>query len=325
MTRRIDITVDPLAPEDAELARAAQLLRDGKLVAFPTETVYGLGANATDAAAVAGIFAAKGRPSTNPLIVHVASVELARGLVDGWPASAQALAEAFWPGPLTLVLPKNPEVIPDTVTAGGPTVAVRMPAHPVAQRLIELAGVPICAPSANRSTEVSPTRAEHVRAGLGDRIDALIDGGATDVGVESTVLTLVEDPPRILRPGMIGAQAIKEVLGRALADAPEEVIDTAHTAPSPGMSKKHYSPRARVMLVEEVPDDLGEDGAIVLEGAASERVVVLGAAPRGYARGLYAALHRLDALSCPTIWVEMPPQTPAWRAIHDRLRRAAAE
>ena len=199
--------------EAAEIAKAAALIRAGELVAFPTETVYGLGANALDAAAIDKIYAAKGRPPTSPLIVHVSSIEMARGLVRDWPERAEKLAFKFWPGPLTLVLPKQPHV-PDRLTAGLDTVGVRMPANPIAQALIRESGVPIAAPSANRFTELSPTTAQHVRDALGDRIAMVLDGGRTTVGIESTVLSLAGSDAVLLRPGMVTRQEIEAVIGR---------------------------------------------------------------------------------------------------------------
>src|ERR1700684_325388 len=196
----------------SEIERAAALIRAGELVAFPTETVYGLGANALDPAAIEKIYAAKGRPPSSPLIVHVSSIEMARGLVREWPERAEKLALKFWPGPLTLVLPKQPHV-PDRLTAGLDTVGVRMPAHPIAQALIREAGVPIAAPSANRFTELSPTTAQHVRDGLGDRVAMVLDGGRTTVGIESTVLSLAGSSAVLLRPGMVTRQEIEAVIG----------------------------------------------------------------------------------------------------------------
>ncbi|MFW6201455.1 MAG: L-threonylcarbamoyladenylate synthase, partial [Gemmatimonadota bacterium] len=201
------LTVDPESPDPAAIDRAARALREGRLIAFPTETVYGLGADALDADAVRRIFEAKERPPRNPLIVHVADAAAARGLVERWPPAAGRLADAFWPGPLTLVLPKRPEV-PDEVTAGLPTVAVRVPSHPVARALLLAAGVPVAAPSANPFTGVSPTTARHVQSGLADRIDLVLDAGPTPVGIESTVVDLSGPKPRLLRPGMISPEAL---------------------------------------------------------------------------------------------------------------------
>src|SRR3984957_15159814 len=204
---------------DDEIGRAAVLICAGELVAFPTETVYGLGANALDAAAIDKIYAAKGRPPGSPLIVHVSSLEMARSLVREWPEGAEKLARVFWPGPLTLVLPKQPHV-PDRLTAGLGTVGVRMPAHPIAQALIEEAGVPIAAPSANRFTELSPTTAQHVLDGLGDCVAMALDGGRTTVGIESTVLSIVGPDAVLLRPGMVTKGEIEPGIGRVRGVGP---------------------------------------------------------------------------------------------------------
>src|SRR3984957_15023607 len=214
----------------SEITRAAALIRAGELVAFPTETVYGLGANALDVAAIEKIYAAKGRPPGSPLIVHVSSIEMARGLVREWPERAEKLARTFWPGPLTLVLPKQPNV-PDRLTAGLDTVGIRMPANPIAQELIREAGVPIAAPSANMFGELSPTTAQHVRDGLGDHIAMVLDGGRTTVGIESTVLSLTAAGPVLLRPGMVTRRQIEEVIG------PVRTLGTIEEGPhaSPGL------------------------------------------------------------------------------------------
>ncbi|NWF85160.1 MAG: threonylcarbamoyl-AMP synthase [Bryobacteraceae bacterium] len=290
---------------------AAALIRAGRLVAFPTETVYGLGANALDPAAVRRIFEAKGRPATSPLIVHVSSTEMARRYVTAWPETAERLAARHWPGPLTLVLPKTRE-IPDEVTAGLPTVGIRAPAHPIALELIERAGVPIAAPSANRFTELSPTCAEHVRRSLGDRVDLILDGGSTPVGIESTVLSLAGERPVLLRPGMVSRGEIEEITGVV------EVLVTggpgAHAAP--GMHQRHYSPRTPLLLVRGRPDRPGR-GVYLKHGET------MPANPRDYAAALYATLHRLDAEQLDWIAVEIPPDGEAWMGIRDRLRRAA--
>jgi L-threonylcarbamoyladenylate synthase len=295
------------------IKEAAALLRAGGVVAFPTETVYGLGANALDAAAVARIYELKGRPATSPLIVHAASIEMARSLVAEWPERAAELAARWWPGPLTLVLTKS-AAVPDIVTAGLPTVGVRIPAHPLALELIREAGVPLAAPSANRFTELSPTTAEHVHEAFGDAVPVL-DGGPCEVGLESTVVSLVGGQFTLLRPGMISLGEL-EVLG-----APAK---GAH--PSPGMHARHYSPRTPLLLVDSpwaVPD---RTGAYVWRkkpglNARSQRMPT---DPARYAASLYRVLHQLDREGWPWIAVEMPPDKPAWSAIRDRLRRATS-
>jgi len=293
------------------LDRAAQLIREGRLVAFPTETVYGLGANALDAVAVRRIFAAKGRPATSPLIVHVDSFEMARALAAEWPEAAQRLAERHWPGPLTLVVKKQP-TIPDEVTAGLDSVGLRMPAHPVALALIRAAGVPIAAPSANRFTELSPTSAEHVRASLGEAVDLILDGGSTPVGIESTVLSVAGAKPVLLRPGMVTREEIEELIGPVeLGVTPGE---GAHAAP--GMHSKHYSPRTRLILTS-TPPETGR-GVFLRPGDG------MPAEARDYAAALYATLHRLDEQQLDWIAVEPVPAGPAWVGIADRLKRAAS-
>ena len=247
------LKTDPEGIDFSSLEEAAQLLRAGGLVAFPTETVYGLGANALSPEAVARIFEAKGRPSSNPLIVHIHSIEAARRLVREWSPLAQRLAEAFWPGPLTLILPKS-ELIPDIVTGGGSTVALRVPAHPVALQLLLKTGLPIAAPSANRSLSISPTCAEHVLKSLGGRIDLILDGGSCPGGIESTVLNLTVDPPKILRPGLISALEIEAVIGslaQARLEESETVSREAVAVLSPGMSAKHYAPDTPFILSDE--------------------------------------------------------------------------
>ena len=306
-----------MAKTICRISEAAALIRQGRLVAFPTETVYGLGANALDAAAVARIFEAKGRPRTSPLIVHVASIEMARTLVTEWPAAAETLARAFWPGPLTLVLPKDPKV-PDIVTAGLATVGVRMPAHPIARELIGAAGVPIAAPSANRFTEVSPTTAEHVRESLGDRVDCILDGGPAEVGIESTVLKLA-GAPTLLRPGMISQAEIEALIGGVGQAAGKQ--EGAHE--SPGMHERHYAPRTRVILGAPPAEGRGAYLWRTRELAAA-RPVHMPQEAEAYAAMLYAQLHGLDAAGLDWIAIEPPPEDQEWAAIRDRLRRAAA-
>jgi L-threonylcarbamoyladenylate synthase len=328
--------VDPLQPDPDIINEAAALIRQGRLVAFPTETVYGLGANALDAGAVQGIFSAKGRPEYNPLIVHVADSEQARRYVTIWPESARRLAAAFWPGPLTLVLPKQPQ-IPANVTASLDTVAIRVPAHPVALALLRAAHLPIAAPSANLFSELSPTTAAHVLKGLGDRVDLILDGGPTAIGIESTVLDLSAARPVILRPGLLSSQELAEVLGREVAVSNGKAAASA-PRPSPGLSDRHYAPRAQLLLFR--PENRREIAAQARQAVQSGRLVgallltPLDASPQhvmamphdtaGYARLLYAALHALDDLGCDLILVEQPPDTAAWQGVRDRLERAAA-
>jgi L-threonylcarbamoyladenylate synthase len=297
---------------------AAAKIRSGGLVAFPTETVYGLGANALDAAAVQKIYELKGRPTASPLIVHVASIEMAREIVAEWPPLAEDLARKWWPGPLTLVLPKKP-VIPDIVTAGLPTVGVRMPNHPMALALIEEAGVPIAAPSANKFMELSPTTAEHVRRAFGDSIDVL-DGGPAQVGIESTVVAIENGALKLLRPGMISLGELEAVAAHADTSI---TIPGAH--PAPGMHPRHYSPRTRLLLVGHPCDLPDRCGAYVWrkKSGLTARSVHMPERPDEYAARLYAVLHELDEEGWPWIAVETPPDTPAWAAIRDRLRRAA--
>jgi L-threonylcarbamoyladenylate synthase len=240
------VTIDPCSPDQSVIARAADILRRGGLVAFPTETVYGLGANALDIEAVERIYAAKGRPAYNPLIVHVSDEGAARALVHEWPERASRVARALWPGPVTIVLPKK-ELVPDVVTAGLDSVALRVPAHPVALALLRTAGVPLAAPSANRSTELSPTRAQHVERSLGSRVDLILDAGPTQLGIESTVLDLRGEHPAILRPGLVGAAELEPLVGAL--HLPNAGRDEA-PRPSPGMLDRHYAPRARLRLFD---------------------------------------------------------------------------
>ena len=307
------------SPSKSAIAEAARLIRAGKLVAFPTETVYGLGANALDAAAVARIFAAKGRPASSPVIVHVASQPAAMALVTEWPAIAEQLARKFWPGPLTLVLPKR-SLIPDIVTAGLRTVGVRVPASPWALALLEEAQVPIAAPSANRFMQLSPTTAAHVRESLGASVDYILDGGATQVGIESTVVSLAGPRPVLLRPGMISAAAIEQVIGKIEAAQPM-IPGASH--PSPGMHDRHYSPRTP--LVFQIPSE-GRGAHLwithPLDGAQNIRMPADAA---GYAAVLYETLHKLDSEKLDWIAVERPPASPEWAGILDRLTRASSK
>jgi L-threonylcarbamoyladenylate synthase len=303
---------------DADIERAADIIRRGGLVAFPTETVYGLGANALDAAAVDRIYAAKGRPATSPLIVHVDSIAMARTIVRDWPDPAEQLARRFWPGPLTLILHKLP-IVPDRVTAGLDTVGVRVPSHPVALSLIRAASAPIAAPSANRFTQLSPTTAEHVRNALGDTVDLVLDGGPTDVGIESTVLALANaNTPQLLRPGMISRKEIEAIIGPV-----EFTSATGEAHVSPGLHPRHYSPRTPIILASQIETQRGACIWWKTEPRC-ERSVRMPADPAGYAKCLYKVLHALDHEGWEFIAIETVPEDDAWAGIRDRLNRAAA-
>jgi L-threonylcarbamoyladenylate synthase len=321
-------------PDSALLQKAGDILRQGGLVAFPTETVYGLGANALNADAVRRIFEAKGRPANNPVIVHIAEREMVSQVVASWSDMAQRLASCFWPGPLTLVLPRN-RLLPPIVTAGGPTVAIRMPNHPVAIGLIRAAGVPVAAPSANRSGEISPTQAEHVLRSLGGQIDLILDAGPTQVGLESTVLDLSQTPPRLLRPGHVSRIEIEAVIGPVIWS--ENPIDAVATAlPSPGMLARHYAPRTPTECVnppgiERVRQRIQKGNRVgwLAFGKPPEQLpgtetVSMPQEALTYAARLYAELHRLDAMGLDWIIVDWPPDTAEWLAVRDRLRRASA-
>jgi L-threonylcarbamoyladenylate synthase len=304
-----------VVPDAAGLSRAVALLRAESVVAFPTETVYGLGADAFSPKAVAEIYRLKRRPSWNPLIVHVATVEQARELAAEWPAAAGELATRFWPGPLTLVV---------AARAGG-TIAIRIPAHPVALKLLRASGLALAAPSANRSESISPTTAEHVVRSLPD-VPLVLDGGPAAYGIESTVLDLTSGAARLLRPGALGLRELRDVAGPIVL--PDAEVTDGSARPSPGMSKRHYAPRARLILAKDIGDveRAGLPAPIATmtyegHGTGDE---VLSADPREYAADLYAALHRLDDSGAATILVQQPPETEEWLAVRDRLGRAAA-
>jgi L-threonylcarbamoyladenylate synthase len=316
---------------DAGVAEAARVLAVGGLVAFPTETVYGLGADAGNGEAIARLYAAKGRPAFNPLIAHVASAAAARKLAR-FDAAAERLAAAFWPGPLTLVLPKAADCpVAALATAGLDSVAVRLPRHPVAQELLRAFGGPVVAPSANRSGHVSPTTAAHVLADLGGRIDLIVDGGATPVGLESTIVACLGESlgePALLRPGGVPRAAIEEVLGTALSDASALCDQTVPRAP--GMLASHYAPRTRLRLDARAVgprEALLTFGPAPADGAAA--VMVLNLSARGdlieAAANLFSHLRVLDAVGADTIVVMPIPHHGLGEAINDRLRRAAAE
>ncbi|HUA37857.1 MAG TPA: L-threonylcarbamoyladenylate synthase [Candidatus Sulfopaludibacter sp.] len=327
----------------AAVNRAADLLRAGEAVALPTETVYGLAANAQDGDAVAKIFQIKGRPAKNPVIVHVASVEMAKRCVVDWPVDADKLARAFWPGPLTLVLPRLKE-IPDIVTAGGPTVGVRWPSHPFIQAVIRECNFPLAAPSANLSGRISPTTAEHVRKQLGDKISLIIDGGQSQVGIESTVLDLTPlwrakaGLPEILRPGMIHRGSLVAVCGE-VQGSKFKVQSSDSALRSPGLLNKHYAPKAKLAVLSW-HDDAGllsqlstfnlqlSTGRVIAHTQipSAEKFAGVSVIPHdaeAFARAIYAELHRCDEAGAEWIVVEAPPDLPEWSAIADRLQRAS--
>ena len=349
--KTLRLTVNPAnleGPEASEaLNSAAGILRNGGLVALPTETVYGLGANALDSAAVARIFAAKQRPAWDPVIVHVSDEKMLDGLVAGVPESARRLMKAFWPGPLTLLLPRS-AAVPDSVTAGRPLVGTRMPSHPVALELIRLAGIPVAAPSANLFGHISPTTAAHVLQDLDGRIDAVLDAGSTEHGVESTVLDPCQSPMVIYRPGAVTSLQIRDAAGPVeLFRGIGELLETPREAlPSPGVGLRHYAPRARLVLVEAPLSDLGVRLAAAALQHAQERLGIMlpaditlpagllsvsvfvwgrWTAPEELARELYSGLRALDAKGCTVILCPLPPATGIGAAIRDRLRKAAAE
>jgi L-threonylcarbamoyladenylate synthase len=349
-TLRLKVDAGNLHAEDSQaaLARAVEILRSGGLVALPTETVYGLGANALDAAAVARIFEAKKRPSWDPVIAHISSLAMLDELVAEVPASARKLMDAFWPGPLTLLLPRT-AAVPDAVTSGRALIGVRMPAHPVALALIRQAGVPVAAPSANLFGHTSPTTAAHVLEDLDGRIDAVLDAGPTEHGVESTVLDPCQSPMVIYRPGAVTADQIRKIAGPVelfRSDAP--LVDArsnespAAALPSPGVGLRHYAPRAKLILVDAALSELARRITEALQVLPADRVGLLlpdelahsfpaqivfpvgrWEAPEEMARELYAGLRALDAAGVTTILCPLPQADGIGAAIRDRLRKAA--
>ena len=301
------------ATDIAMIQNAADILRRGGLVAFPTETVYGLGADATNPAAVARIFTAKGRPSTNPLIVHVADEATAQKYAAEWPDLARQLAARFWPGPLTIVVERGAGIV-DAVTAGGTTVGLRVPNHPVAMELLRAFGGAVAAPSANRSEHVSPTLASHVADDLGDRVDLILDGGPCGVGIESTVVDVSQGNVRMLRLGGVSVGALEKVVG------PVSVQTRGPTGPaaSPGQHARHYSPTTPAFRFT------ADQRAMVIGQAESEGAAILptGSDQAEYARDLYRRLRELDDGGHAAIYIEMPPEVPEWAAVRDRLLRA---
>ncbi len=321
------LAVNPRNPDRTVIEEAANVLRVGGLVAFPTETVYGLGADGTNPAALKKIFEAKGRPSTNPLILHVSSPEMARLLVTHWPVNAQKLADAFWPGPLSLVLPRS-NLVPDLITAGESTVAIRMPQHPVALQLISRLERPIAAPSANRSMSLSPTQAHHVVESLGAAVDLVLDAGPATVGIESSVVDLTTPVPTLLRPGWLTPAMIQQATG-IIIQAKDEA-QAGQIARSPGQMLRHYAPATPVSLIEpfELPPTpentalliIGHPNAQQMPGPTLRRLMT---SPTETARDLYAQLHEWDRLGLRQIYIVPPPVRPEWDAILDRLNRAA--
>jgi L-threonylcarbamoyladenylate synthase len=322
-----------------EIRKAAEILRSGGLVAFPTETVYGLGADATNAQAVAKIFAAKGRPSGNPLIVHVADSEIAKRYAAEWPAVAQKLATEFWPGPLTLVVPRGSKIAPIT-TAGLDTMGIRCPDHVMALQLLREFDGPVAAPSANRSNRISPTTAEHVRRELGETVGLILDGGPCRVGIESTVVDVTSHGVAILRLGAITRDQIQQLIGNAAVRT--ENVEASTSAQSPGQQPVHYSPVTPAFRFDEAGLDrvtrlfrnrLGrrkifliiaatELAARVRERMESAQIVEMPSGADDYAREFYAALHQADDSGAQSIWIQQPPDLPQWAAINDRIRRA---
>lgn len=324
--------------ESPLIKEAAELLRKGGIVAIPTETVYGLAGNALDGSVTQKIYKAKGRPSDNPLIVHISEYSQWAPLVKEIPEGARALADAFWPGPLTVILPKS-KLIPDGVSGGLDTVAVRMPSNEIARKIISEAGVPLAAPSANTSGKPSPTSAKHVIDDLSGKIDAIVDGGNCDVGVESTVISLAVSPPRLLRPGGITPEMLTEVLGEIeIDDAVYNKLAEGQTAASPGMKYKHYSPKAEIVLIKSdleafiayAKKNATESSAVLcFEGEESSmpiRSVTYGKKDDALsqAKNIFDALRRLDEIGADRVFARYPKNDGVGLAVFNRLIRAAA-
>jgi len=340
------LLTDSPARLEAAVERAAALLRAGNVVALPTETVYGLAAAALDPAAVARVFALKGRPAHNPVIVHVASLAMARACARAWPPAAERLAARFWPGPLTLVVPRA-ACVPDIVTAGGETVALRWPSHPVMRAVIERCGFPLAAPSANPSNALSPTTAAHVAAALGAPLELILDGGPATVGIESTVVDVTTSPARVLRPGMLDEALLAATLGAPVefgstsSATPVETASSRAALRSPGNLQRHYAPRTRLYVWRWTDGadlaaqlighgiDLAAAHVLYYSGielpAGLQGATALPREPETFARLFYATLHELDDSGAGCLIVEAPPNEAAWRAIRDRLARAAAD
>ena len=339
------IPTQPIELLEKAVEQAVALLAKGKLVALPTETVYGLAANATNEIAVRKIYQAKGRPSNNPIIVHVSDIEMAKNCVSEWTDEAEILANFFWPGPLSIIL-KRSKIIPDVVTGGGNTVAVRCPRHPVFQRVIRACQFPLAAPSANRSNHISPTTANHVFQSLGDNVPLILDGGDCEVGIESTVVDLtVPQVPKILRPGMIDEGSILSALSsiikphdNIMSHSSVDSINDKTPLKSPGQLKKHYSPNIPLYLLD-INSELDITNFIIERGLSVESCalismdafsntnfainICIGRAPSSYAKQIYSALYRSDQKGISAIILQNPPDLPEWRGIKDRIKRAA--
>lgn len=326
---------DPQQDREA-IQKAASILRIGGLVAIPTETVYGLAANALDPQAVARIFQAKNRPQDNPLIVHIANLEILPKLARSIPQSALALAQAFWPGPLTMILPKQ-EIVPNAVTAGLDTVAIRFPSHPIASAIIRESGLPIAAPSANLAGSPSPTNARRCVEDLSGRVEAIVDGGPCQVGVESTVITLAGETPRLLRPGFITLEQLCGVLGDVVVDnAVLSKMEEGAKPASPGMKYKHYAPKARVVLLDGSEEDFirfvnsqqgGKIWALAFGPEAEglkKPFLVMGESPEEQAQKLFECLRELDDKGAELIYARCPKKTGVGMAVFNRIARAAA-
>lgn len=327
-----------LKADEESIAYGAKLLRQGKLVVFPTETVYGIGANALDTQAAKSIFTAKGRPADNPLIVHISDISQITPLVSDFPEKARKLAKEFWPGPLTMILPKS-ESIPEVVSPGLSTVAIRLPSHPVALALLEQSGIPVVAPSANRSGSPSPTTAEHVLSDLNGRVDLILDGGDCNVGVESTVISLANEIPMLLRPGAITPEMITEVIGEiSVNHAVLQEVDANQKVMSPGMKYKHYAPKAEVHLVHGTTEEFvkfcnKQNEPNIWAMGFTEDLKEIKIPAIGYgkidnekeqAAELFKVLRELDSQGAKKVYVHAPSTTGLGLAIYNRLLRAAA-
>lgn len=315
MTFESKVAVPILKPTPENIQLAAEAILAGELIAMPTETVYGIAADATNPKAIAKLFELKGRPAENPLIVHISDFVQLEDIVGEWTPAADVLANRFWPGPLTLVVKKS-DLIPSIVTGGLDTVAVRMPDHPVALEVIESAGVPIAAPSANRFMQLSPTSAGNIDPAISTKLAFILDGGPCRIGLESTVVDITQNPPRILRPGGISRGDIQAALGIQLGEVPSN-----GERRGPGMYARHYAPYGQVMLCDALGD---EDAGLVIGEPKNEMQLQMPGDPVAYGARLYDYLHKLDAMGVPVIKIERPPDTGDWEAVMDRLRKASA-